>query len=91
MRKALLAMAFVAAAALVTATPAMASAQATGLYGPKGNPSGAAASTRAISALTYLYGGTYQFATADGTSAFMTVARPTLATGDFHSLGETAV
>jgi neprosin-like protein len=90
MRKSLLA--FVAAMAMVAAaTPAMASAGTAGLYGPKGNPSGAMAGTRSISALTFLYGGTYQFAVADGTSAVMTVARPTLATGDFHSLGEAAV
>lgn len=91
MRKTLLAMAFTAVTALVTATtPATASADANGLYGPKGNPSHALASAQGVSALTYLYGGAYQFAVADGSNMFMTVSRPALASGDFHTLGEMA-
>jgi hypothetical protein len=76
---------------LVTATtPAVASADTKGLYGPKGNPFHTAASTRGISSLTYLYGGAYQFAVADGSNMFMTISRPALATADSHSLGEMA-
>lgn len=92
MRKGILAIAFTAFIALVAATtPAMASADAKGLYGPKGNPFLAAASTQGVSSLTYLYGGAYQFAVADGANMLMTISRPALATGDFHSLGEMAV
>jgi hypothetical protein len=91
MRKALLATAIMAFIALVAATtPAMASANTKGIYGPKGNPSLAAASTQGVSSLTFLYGGAFQFAAADGANMFMTVSRPALAAGDFHSLGEMA-
>ena len=91
MRKAIIAVAFMAFTALIAAaTPAMASADTKGLYGPKGNPSLAAANTQGISALTFLYGGAFQFAVADGSSMSTTVSRPALATGDFHSLGEMA-
>lgn len=77
--------------ALVAVTsPATASADAKGLYGPKGNPFHAAASTQGASSLTYLYGGAYQFAVADGSNMFMTVSRPALAAADSHSLGEMA-
>jgi hypothetical protein len=89
-RKAIIAVAFMAFTALIAATtPAMASADTKGLYGPKGNPS-LAASTQGISSLTYLYGGAFQFAAADGSNMFTTVSRPAVATGDFHSLGEMA-
>jgi hypothetical protein len=71
-------------------TPAMASADTKGIYGPKGNPSLAAASTQGVSSLTFLYGGAFQFAAADGSNMFTTVSRPALAAGDFHSLGEMA-
>ncbi|TCO54879.1 neprosin family prolyl endopeptidase [Actinocrispum wychmicini] len=85
MRKTLLAMAFVAAGVLVTAVPAAAS---TGHYGPKGNPN--LVHANGIDALTFIYGYAAQSATADGSSATMTVAQPTLAAADFHSLAEIA-
>jgi hypothetical protein len=92
MRKVLSAIVFMVFIALVSATaPAMASADTKGLYGPKGNPSLALASTQGIQSLTYLYGGAFQFAVADGSNMFTTVSRPALATADFHSLGEMAV
>src|SRR5690348_9666238 len=86
MRKTLLAMAFVAAGVLSTAVPATAS---TSHHGPKGNPN--SLSANAIDGLTFIYGDVNQFATADGTSATITVAQPNLDTPDFHSLAEMAV
>ncbi|MEJ3745997.1 neprosin family prolyl endopeptidase [Actinomycetes bacterium KLBMP 9797] len=77
-------------------SPAMAAtgkarADATARYAPKAAPPAAGKTSRVGPlALTYLYGVSYQYATADGLYSFMTVARPALATADFHSLGELA-
>jgi hypothetical protein len=68
-----------------------ASADASARYAPKAAPPSTDAKRRVGPlALTYLYGTSYQYATADGLYSFMTVARPTLASGDFHTLGELA-
>jgi hypothetical protein len=60
-------------------------------YRPKGSPPLPGAQPQSsVNALTYLYGNSYQYATADGSYAYYTVAQPFLASGDFHSLAEMA-
>lgn len=74
-------------AAVPTTDTAPAAAQSPAKYAPKGMPG--LAPSRNL-ALSYLYGGVRQNAATDGVAATFTVARPELATGDFHTLAELA-
>ena len=71
--------------------------EAAGEYAPKGRPpqqSGATSSGMrpmfAANSASYLYGSSSQSATADGMYATLTLAKPELADGDFHTLAELA-
>jgi hypothetical protein len=72
--------------------------ESTGEYAPKGRPprqtTEAAGAVRspmlAANATTYMYGVGSQSATADGMYATLSMARPQLAPGDFHTLAELA-
>jgi hypothetical protein len=73
------------------AVPGPDAAAPAGQHAAKGAPpaAGAAASV-SPSALTYMYGTSYQYAATDGMYAYATVAQPSLASGDFHTLAELA-
>ena len=72
-------------------------------YAPKGKPppigAAAAGSPKTVPGTnfaadpnsSFYYGVAYQYAVVDGASGYYTVAKPAVATGDFHSLAELAV
>jgi hypothetical protein len=65
----------------------------TPLYGLKGKPPvPGAKAPKAVgpAALTYHYGTSYQFAVSQGTRGYVSIHKPTLAAGDFHTLVEFA-